>query len=60
MCVVGQVLRDLEVALRLTEPAGGAGGAGGAAGAGGAGGEAGEDASPRRRSPVVTQPLATA
>ncbi|XP_028157483.1 MOB kinase activator-like 2 isoform X2 [Ostrinia nubilalis] len=36
------VLRDLEVALRLTE----------------AGGE--DEASPRRRSPVVTQPLATA
>lgn len=40
-CSLMQVLRDLEVALRLTE--------------------AGEDeASPRRRSPVVTQPLATA
>ncbi|GBP07477.1 MOB kinase activator-like 2 [Eumeta japonica] len=42
-----EVLRDLEVALRLSEP-------GVAAGAGEA------DASPRRRSPVVTQPLATA
>uniref|UniRef100_A0A2A4J5R3 MOB kinase activator-like 2 n=1 Tax=Heliothis virescens TaxID=7102 RepID=A0A2A4J5R3_HELVI len=39
-----EVLRDLEVALRLSEPAPG---------------EA-EDASPRRRDPVVTQPLATA
>ncbi|XP_037297317.1 MOB kinase activator-like 2 isoform X2 [Manduca sexta] len=39
-----EVLRDLEVALRLSEPAGG---------------EA-EEASPRRRSPVVTQPLGTA
>ncbi|XP_047022889.1 MOB kinase activator-like 2 isoform X4 [Helicoverpa zea] len=39
-----EVLRDLEVALRLSEPAPG---------------EA-DDASPRRRDPVVTQPLATA
>lgn len=39
-----QVLRDLEVALRLSEPAG----------------EAADEASPRRREPVVTQPLATA
>ncbi|XP_050362671.1 MOB kinase activator-like 2 isoform X6 [Nymphalis io] len=54
-----EVLRDLEVALRLSEPAGEAGEAGGAGGAGGAG-EAGDDASPRRRSPVVTQPLASA
>ncbi|KAM3958138.1 MOB kinase activator-like 2 isoform 2-T2 [Aphomia sociella] len=48
-----EVLRDLETALRLTDEAGGGGGAGGDA-------AAGEDASPRRRSPVVTQPLATA
>ncbi|KAF9818399.1 hypothetical protein SFRURICE_017821 [Spodoptera frugiperda] len=39
-----EVLRDLEVALRLSEPAG----------------EAADEASPRRREPVVTQPLATA
>ncbi|XP_035431452.2 MOB kinase activator-like 2 isoform X3 [Spodoptera frugiperda] len=40
-----EVLRDLEVALRLSEPAAG---------------EAADEASPRRREPVVTQPLATA
>ncbi|CAK1544795.1 unnamed protein product [Leptosia nina] len=51
-----EVLRDLEVALRLTEPAGTARGSA----APGAGGESGEDSSPRRRSPVVTQPLASA
>ncbi|CAH2092313.1 unnamed protein product [Euphydryas editha] len=44
-----EVLRDLEVALRLSEPARGAGAAPDA-----------DDASPRRRSPVVTQPLASA
>ncbi|XP_073967309.1 LOW QUALITY PROTEIN: MOB kinase activator 2 [Choristoneura fumiferana] len=56
-----EVLRDLEVALRLTEPAGVAGARGrGGAGAGGGRQRSGEDASPRRRSPVVTQPLATA
>ncbi|XP_032511656.2 MOB kinase activator-like 2 isoform X2 [Danaus plexippus] len=49
-----EVLRDLEVALRLSEPAGSAGSASGA------GSEAAEDSSPRRRSPVVTQPLASA
>ncbi|XP_049888215.1 MOB kinase activator-like 2 isoform X4 [Pectinophora gossypiella] len=57
------VLRDLEVALRLTEPAGAGLGAAGAAGLGAAGpGAAGgsADSSPRRREPVVTQPLATA
>ncbi|XP_046978742.1 MOB kinase activator-like 2 isoform X2 [Vanessa cardui] len=52
-----EVLRDLEVALRLSEAAGEA--AGGAGGAAGGAGEA-DDASPRRRSPVVTQPLASA
>ncbi|KAJ8725316.1 hypothetical protein PYW07_016274 [Mythimna separata] len=44
-----EVLRDLEVALRLTEEAPGGGSAAGD-----------EEPSPRRRSPVVTQPLATA
>ncbi|XP_068628165.1 MOB kinase activator-like 2 isoform X2 [Battus philenor] len=52
-----EVLRDLEVALRLTEPSGAAAGAAGGT-AGSAGGE--EPASPRRRSPVVRQPLASA
>ncbi|CAH0759513.1 unnamed protein product [Diatraea saccharalis] len=46
------VLRDLESALQLTPAAGGAGAGGGA-------GDEREE-SPRRRSPVVTQPLATA
>ncbi|CAK1578886.1 unnamed protein product [Parnassius mnemosyne] len=56
-----EVLRDLEVALRLTEPAGtvAAAGAAGAAGAAAGAGEC-EEASPRRRSPVVTQPLGSA
>ncbi|KAJ8727274.1 hypothetical protein PYW08_015671 [Mythimna loreyi] len=44
-----EVLRDLEVALRLTEATPGGGSALGD-----------EEQSPRRRSPVVTQPLATA
>ncbi|XP_023945480.1 MOB kinase activator-like 2 isoform X2 [Bicyclus anynana] len=50
-----EVLRDLEVALRLSEP----GGAGAGAGAG-ASEPGGADDSPRRRSPVVTQPLSSA
>ncbi|XP_037968129.2 MOB kinase activator-like 2 isoform X3 [Plutella xylostella] len=49
------VLRDLEVALRLTE--GSAPATAAAAGAGGAAESAGDEA---RRSPVVTQPLASA
>ncbi|KPJ01094.1 Mps one binder kinase activator-like 2 [Papilio xuthus] len=65
-----EVLRDLEVALRLSEPGGApcpAGGAMGGAAGGAVGGAMGgaatgaeEPASPRRRSPVVTQPLASA